>query len=162
VWEPLRRKSSRSDHGFVIDPLARLGCGFPAALRCPEILDFGNKATPVEVARTGKNAQDFHLSFCMGCIAARHADARFVVASNDKGYAPMLEHANELGFAASQVGFGDGRSAAEAGSKGRPSKKPAAKQSPTKSATRKAIAEQPSTQAAKAPLHDTFIPPSPH
>ncbi len=70
---------------------------------------FGDKATLVQIARTGKNALDFHLSFYMGYIAARHPDARFVVVSNDKGYAPMLEHAAELGFSARQVGFGPGR-----------------------------------------------------
>jgi hypothetical protein len=42
----------------------------------------------------------------MGYIASRHPDARFVVVSNDKGYAPMLEHAGEFGFAARQAAFG--------------------------------------------------------
>lgn len=67
---------------------------------------FGDRVTPVQIARTGKNALDFHLSFYMGYIASRHPDARFVVVSNDKGYAPMLEHATHLGFSARQVGFG--------------------------------------------------------
>lgn len=67
---------------------------------------FGDRVTPVKIARAGKNALDFHLSFYMGYIAARHPDARFVVLSNDKGYAPMIEHAAELGFATRQLGFG--------------------------------------------------------
>lgn len=67
---------------------------------------FGPKATPVKIARSGKNALDFHLSFYMGYIASRHPDARFVVVSNDKGYGPMLEHAEELGFSARQAAFG--------------------------------------------------------
>jgi hypothetical protein len=67
---------------------------------------FGPSATPVKIARSGKNALDFHLTFYMGYIASRHPDARFVVVSNDKGYGPMLEHAGELGFSARQVGFG--------------------------------------------------------
>ena len=66
---------------------------------------FGARATPVKIARSGKNALDFHLSFYMGYIASRHPDARFVVVSNDKGYGPMLEHAEELGFSARQVTF---------------------------------------------------------
>jgi hypothetical protein len=66
---------------------------------------FGDRATPVKIARSGKNALDFHLSFYMGYIAARHPDARFVVISNDKGYRPMLEHAMELGFAARHLEF---------------------------------------------------------
>lgn len=82
---------------------------------------FGDKATLVKIARAGKNALDFHLSFYMGYIAARHPDARFVVISNDKGYAPMLEHAAELGFSASQLGF----------------VKPAASAAPARRATRR-------------------------
>jgi NTP pyrophosphatase (non-canonical NTP hydrolase) len=67
---------------------------------------FGTRATRVKIARSGKNALDFHLSFYMGYIASRHPDARFVVVSNDKGYGPMLEHAEELGFSVKQAEFG--------------------------------------------------------
>jgi NTP pyrophosphatase (non-canonical NTP hydrolase) len=66
---------------------------------------FGDNVTLVPISRTGKNALDFHLSFYMGYIASRNPAARFVVISNDQGYGPMLEHAAELGFAASQLGF---------------------------------------------------------
>ncbi len=66
---------------------------------------FGERVTLVPIARSGKNALDFHLSFYMGYIASRHPEASFVVISNDKGYGPMLEHAASLGFAASQIGF---------------------------------------------------------
>jgi len=66
---------------------------------------FGDRATPIRIARTGKNALDFHLSFYIGYIASRQPEARFVVVSNDKGYEPMLDHAEALGFAASRVGF---------------------------------------------------------
>ena len=111
-----------------------------------------------EDCATGKNALDFHLSFYMGYIAARHPDARFVVVSNDKGYAPMLEHAAELGFSARQVGFGNGSVVvATAASKSRPVKKSApvrkaaAKKVPPKPAARKAGVSKPSTAVAKAP-----------
>jgi NTP pyrophosphatase (non-canonical NTP hydrolase) len=67
---------------------------------------FGDRATLVPIARTGKNALDFHLSFYMGYIASRHPEARFVVLANDQGYGPLVDHAAELGFAARQVGFG--------------------------------------------------------
>jgi NTP pyrophosphatase (non-canonical NTP hydrolase) len=76
---------------------------------------FGSRATPVKIARSGKNALDFHLSFYMGYIASRHPDARFVVVSNDKGYGPMLEHAAELGFSARQVEFGAPKAKAKGG-----------------------------------------------
>lgn len=117
---------------------------------------FGDKATPVKIARTGKNALDFHLSFYMGYIAARHPEARFVVVSNDKGYAPMLEHAAELGFAARQVGFGksvaivEAASASSAAKKAAPAKKVAAKK-PTKPAAKRVNTRLPSSPGAKAP-----------
>jgi NTP pyrophosphatase (non-canonical NTP hydrolase) len=76
---------------------------------------FGSRMTPVKIARSGKNALDFHLSFYMGYIASRHPDARFVVVSNDKGYGPMLEHAEELGFSARQAAFGAFKPSANGG-----------------------------------------------
>ena len=88
---------------------------------------FGDRATPVKIARAGKNALDFHLSFYMGYIAARHPDARFVVISNDKGYRPMLEHATELGFAAKHVEFKAAPPARKAAAKKATAKKTAAK-----------------------------------
>lgn len=118
---------------------------------------FGDKATPVKIARTGKNALDFHLSFYMGYIAARHPDARFVVISNDKGYAPMLEHAGELGFSARQIGFGKAGAAVEAASTGSaakkaaPAKREALKKVPTKPVAKKVVAKLPSASVAKAP-----------
>ncbi len=105
---------------------------------------FGSRATPVKIARSGKNALDFHLSFYMGYIASRHPDARFVVVSNDKGYGPMLEHAGELGFSARQAEFGAPKPAA---------KKTAAKTTAAKKATHnpklKAAAKTPAKTPAK-------------
>ncbi len=60
--------------------------------------DYGKYVTAVPIARPGKNALDFHLSYYMGYISARQPDATFIVVSNDKGYDPMLEHARDLGF----------------------------------------------------------------
>ena len=65
---------------------------------------FGDHATEIRIARSGKNALDFHLSFYVGYLAAQSPGARLVVLSNDKGYGSMLEHAEVLGFAASQIG----------------------------------------------------------
>lgn len=95
---------------------------------------FGSRATPVKIARSGKNALDFHLSFYMGYIASRHPDARFVVVSNDKGYGPMLEHAAELGFSARQAEFG--------------ASKPAARKAVAKTATAKRAISTPKPKAA--------------
>lgn len=66
---------------------------------------FGSALTLVPISRVGKNSLDFHLSYYVGYISSRNPHARFVVLSNDQGYAPMLEHAKVLGFAASQIGF---------------------------------------------------------
>ena len=104
-------------------------------------VSFGDRATPVKIARAGPNALDFHLSFYMGYIASRHPDARFVVVSNDKGYGPMLEHAAELVFSARQVGFDNAKvSAANAAAKRAPGKKIApAKKVVAKKATAKKV-----------------------
>lgn len=117
---------------------------------------FGDRATPVKIARAGKNALDFHLSFYMGYIAARHPDARFVVISNDKGYLPMLEHASELGFAARHLGFTAPRRGlkAPAKKKAAPKKTSAKKAAPTteeaagtKTSARKMVAAAPARPA---------------
>ena len=94
-------------------------------------LSFGNELTLVPISRSGKNALDFHLSYYVGYISSRNPSARFVVISNDQGYGPMLEHAKELGFAASQLGFGAPKAVA---------KKTVVKKSPAKKAVANKIA----------------------
>ncbi len=116
---------------------------------------FGDNLTLVPVSRPGKNALDFHLSFYMGYITSRNPDARLVVISNDLGYGPMLGHAQDLGFATSQVGFGKPSPKAAA-------KKIAVKKTPGKKATAKKVAAgkaapqsqtqvKPASPAKKAP-----------
>jgi hypothetical protein len=73
----------------------------------------------------------------MGYIAAKHPGSRLVVLSNDKGYGPMLDHAKELGFVASQSGFGELkqlRTPRKANVKKTSAKKPAAKKAPARKA----------------------------
>ena len=115
---------------------------------------FGERATPIRIARTGKNALDFHLSFYMGYIASRQPGARFVVISNDKGYEPMLDHAEELGFAATRIGFTRKR-ATRAPAKRAPAKraavaKPAAPV-PSPAPARKAAAKKAPAKKAAVP-----------
>jgi NTP pyrophosphatase (non-canonical NTP hydrolase) len=110
---------------------------------------FGDNVTLVPISRTGKNSLDFHLSFYMGYITSRYPAARFVVISNDQGYGPMLEHAAELGFAASQVGFGVRKT---------PVKKVAPKKG---TATKPATVNKVSQPAAKKPLPKAIKPKSP-
>lgn len=110
---------------------------------------FLDNVTLVPISRAGKNALDFHLSFYMGYITSRHPEARFVVISNDLGYRPMLEHATELGFAASQVGF----AAQQA---------PAKKTEPSKVTTKKpAPARKVAHPPAKVPPAKAALPQKP-
>lgn len=63
------------------------------------------RVTLVPHSGKGKNALDFHLSFYLGYVAAKHPDAELVVVANDKGYDSMIGHAKALGFTARRVGF---------------------------------------------------------
>jgi len=121
---------------------------------------FGERATPVRIARTGKNALDFHLSFYIGYIAARDPQARFVVISNDKGYGPMLDHARELGFAAEQVGFQKAKTRAPA-KRGAAKKAAATKPVPAKKApARKVVARKAAAKKAPAAKVAAARPPA--
>ena len=115
---------------------------------------FGNQVTLVPISRAGNNALDFHLSFYMGYIASRNPEARFVVISNDRGYGPMLEHATELGFAASQVGFALRKA---------PARKAVPKRAvpPQAEARKSAAAKKPAPTAVKAAPPKAAKPPKP-
>jgi hypothetical protein len=63
-----------------------------------------DRVTLVPHSGKGKNALDFHLSFYLGYVAARHPDANLLVVANDKGYDSMLSHAKLLGFTVKRVG----------------------------------------------------------
>lgn len=87
----------------------------------------------IPISQSGKNALDFHLSFYMGHIAARHPTGHFVVLANDKGYEPMLEHARQLHFDVRAIGLPRAR---KASADGKPATRkaadgPAAKKAPT-------------------------------
>jgi hypothetical protein len=102
---------------------------------------FGDALTLVPISRSGKNSLDFHLSYYVGYISSRNPSAKFVVIANDQGYGPMLEHAKELGFVVSQVGFG---------AKSKAPKKVVAKQTVAKKAAAKKVtakSPQPSQRA---------------
>ena len=103
---------------------------------------FGDALTLVPISRSGKNSLDFHLSYYVGYISSRNPSAKFVVIANDQGYGPMLEHAKELGFVVSQVGFGAQKKAL----KKAVAKKTVAKKAAAKKVTAKL--PQPSQKAA--------------
>jgi hypothetical protein len=121
---------------------------------------FGDRVTPVRIARTGKNALDFHLAFYMGYIAAKHPGSSLVVLSNDKGYGPMLDHAKELGFVTSQSGFGAvkvARAARKAPARKAAVKQTAAKKAAATPAARKTAAKK-TAPAAKTAGRKTPAP----
>ena len=118
----------------------------PNAAECralvPEATDVWLFHGPNQKTRRRRLRDDFHLSFYMGYIASKHPEARFVVLSNDKGYGPMLDHAKQLGFVASQIGFG---------AKARATRKAAAKKVPAKqTSAKKKAAAAPAARKASA------------
>lgn len=115
---------------------------------------FGDRRTLVPITRPGKNALDFHLSFYMGYIISRHPEARIVVLSNDQGYRPMLEHAEELGFRASLVGV------VSAPARKRAVKAAAKKAAPAKKASA-AVVPKPAAKAAAKKAAATSSPAAP-
>lgn len=64
-----------------------------------------DRVTLVPISKSGKNSLDFHLTFYLGYVAAKHPEARLVVVANDQGYDPMIIHAKSLGFTVQRVGF---------------------------------------------------------
>ncbi len=106
------------------------------------------RVTLVPHSGKGKNALDFHLSFYLGYVAAKHPEATLLVVANDKGYDSMLAHAKLLGFTATRMGFE--AKAAPAAKKATPAKKAAAKKAaPAKPAT--PVAASVAAPAAKVP-----------
>jgi hypothetical protein len=63
------------------------------------------RVTLVPISKSGKNALDFHLTFYLGYVAAKHPDAHLVVVANDKGYDPMIAHARMLKFTVKRAGY---------------------------------------------------------
>ncbi len=99
--------------------------------RAEQVKAAHERVTLVPHTGKGKNALDFHLSFYLGYVAARHPDATLVVVANDKGYDSMLSHAKLLGFTARRVGFKASKAPAVkavAPAKKTPAKKAAVKQ----------------------------------
>ena len=68
------------------------------AAQAREFAEAHEHVTPVPRSGAGPNALDFHLSFYLGYVAARHPDAHMVVVANDKGYDPMIAHGSGVGM----------------------------------------------------------------
>jgi PIN domain len=161
----------------TLDELAKLAPGFTdiwlfhgphQANQALQLAAVDNRVILVPRSGRGPNALDFHLSFHLGFMAAKHPDSQLVVVANDKGYDPMLAHVRMLGFAAKRVGHkakpsAAGRLAAKkaapvstsaSAKKAIPVKAPA----PAKKATATTVAKQPPPKKApikKAPAEKT-------
>ena len=126
---------------------------------------FGPDLSLVPISKSGKNALDFHLSFYVGYIVSRYPQAAIVVVANDKGYAPMLMHAETLGFDVRQVGHARVAAAKRASARrkaaaaAQPRATPAAA-APRKPALRTAAVKRPAPVVA--PVSPPVVPaPSP-
>lgn len=64
----------------------------------PKLQTLGDWVTLIPITKTGSNALDFHLTFHLGYLAAKHERCRFVVLSGDRGFDPMIKYARLLGF----------------------------------------------------------------
>lgn len=150
----------------TIEELAKLAPGFTdiwlfhgphQAKQATQFAEAHERVTPVPRSGQGPNALDFHLSFYLGYVAARHPEAHLVVVANDKGYDPMIAHARMLKFTVKRVGH---KAKPPMAAKKAPVKKmPAAKATPAvktiaakKTAPPKPIAPQ------KAPKTKTSVP----
>jgi hypothetical protein len=98
----------------TLDELAKLAPGFTdvwlfhgphQTKQVQQLAGAHSRVTLVPRSGSGPNALDFHLSFYLGYVAAKHPLAELVVLANDKGYDPMIAHARLLGFTAERVGF---------------------------------------------------------
>ena len=97
----------------TLDELAKLAPGFtdlwlfhgPHQVKQAQQMAAAHSGVTL-VPRSGKgpNALDFHLSFYLGYVAAKHPDAHLVVVANDTGYDPMIAHARILKFTIRRVG----------------------------------------------------------
>ena len=116
--------------------------------RAEQVKAAHERVTLVPHTGKGKNALDFHLSFYLGYVAARHPDATLVVVANDKGYDSMLSHAKLLGFTARRVGFK--ASKAPAVKAVAPAKKTPAKKAAVKKVVATGAATTPAQPAAAA------------
>lgn len=97
-----------------LEELAKLAPGFTdiwlfhgphQAKQAAQFAEAHERVTPVPRSGKGPNALDFHLSFYLGYVAAKHPDAHLVVVANDKGYDPMIAHAKMLNFTVKRVGY---------------------------------------------------------
>ncbi len=50
----------------------------------------GNDAKYIKIAGNGQNALDFHISYYVGELAGKDADAQFHIISKDKGFDPLI------------------------------------------------------------------------
>lgn len=140
----------------TLEQLAKLSPGFTdvwlfygphQVKQAQQLAAVHERVTPVPRSGKGPNALDFHLSFYLGYVAAKHPDAQLVVIANDQGYDPMIEHASKvLGFHVKRVSFQSGK--APVPKKPAPAKKAVVTKAPTPA--KKAAVKKTAAQTASA------------
>jgi hypothetical protein len=63
----------------------------------------GSTAELIQIEGQGKNALDFHIAFYIGQLAAKDAEAQFVVISKDTGFRPLVKHLAGRGIQCQQI-----------------------------------------------------------
>jgi hypothetical protein len=57
-----------------------------------ELQQLGSRAEYIKISGNGSNAQDFHIAFYIGQIAANDPNACFHIVSKDTGFDPLIQH----------------------------------------------------------------------
>jgi hypothetical protein len=145
----------------TIDELAKLAPGFTdvwlfhgphQAKQAQQFSAAHSGVTLVPRSGNGPNALDFHLSFYLGYVAAKHPKAHLVVVANDKGYDPMIAHARMLDFTVKRVGHkAKSTSVAQVAQPVVKKLTPAAKVAPVKNAASAKVAKPAKKTPVKVP-----------
>lgn len=56
---------------------------------------FGAAVEWIQIEGNGSNALDFHIAFYLGKLSQTHENLSFIILSNDKGFDPLIHHANK-------------------------------------------------------------------
>ncbi len=154
----------------ALEELAKLAPGFTdvwlfhgphQAKQAQQLAASHERVALVPRSGNGRNALDFHLTFYLGYVAAKHPAAHLVVVANDKGYDPMIAHARLLNFTVKRVGHKAkpptaAKPAAKKpalAAKAAPAKKAASAKAPApakKAATKQPVAKQAAPKQAPA------------
>ena len=64
---------------------------------------FGTAVEWIQIEGNGANALDFHIAFYLGKLSQANGNLSFIILSNDKGFDPVIHHANKLKIACRRI-----------------------------------------------------------